>query len=109
MYDSNSFFTGVMNSDNYTILTNQTAIPLVGSLTITPIDNKKKLLEIWTSSLSTASYDELLMLNHVFNKLPTLSSHVEFRVRVALLGCTHGDNPNICIVAEKVASCGCRG
>ena len=73
MYDSNSFFTGVMNSENYKILSSQTSTPLVGSLTITPIDNKKKLLEIWTSSLSTASYDELRMLNHVFNKLPTLS------------------------------------
>ncbi len=44
MYDSNSFFTGVMNSDNFKILTDQQETPLIGSLTITPIDPKLKLL-----------------------------------------------------------------
>jgi hypothetical protein len=44
MYDSNSFFTGAMNSHNFTILTAQKENPLIGSLTITPTDPKLKLL-----------------------------------------------------------------
>jgi hypothetical protein len=44
MYDSNSFFTGVMNTTNFQILKNQKETPIFGSLTISPIDSNLKLL-----------------------------------------------------------------
>ena len=83
--------------------------PIFGSLTISPKDSNLKLLEVWTSSLSVASYDNMVLLGKVFKKLPSLNEHVEWRPRIASMGCTHGDSANICTKADYVASCGCKG
>jgi hypothetical protein len=98
-----------MDGPNFETLKQQKVTQIFGSLTISLKDSKAKLLEVWTSSLNAASYDNMVLLSRVFEKLPSLQDNVEWRPRVASLGCTHGDNPNICSKAEYVASCGCKG
>lgn len=88
---------------------NQKITPIFGSLTISPKDSNTKLLEVWTSSLNSASYDNMILVSKVFDKLTSLKENVEWRPRIASLGCTRGDNPNICSKADYVASCGCQG
>lgn len=90
MYDDNSFFTGVMDETNFNILKAQKVQPIYGVLTIQLKDSDKDLLEIWTSSLNADSYASLALLQSVFARLPSLKERVEWRPRIASLGCAHG-------------------
>ena len=109
MYDDNNFFTGVMDSTNFEILKAQKVQAIYGVLTIQLKDSDKELLEIWTSSLNADSYESLLLLQSVFARLPSLKGRVEWRPRIASLGCIRGKNPNIWCQDDYVASCGCKG
>lgn len=75
MFDDNNFFTGVMDLANFTVITGQSA-PVLGSLTIEFRDPTKKLLEVWTSSLSSDSYSHLNTLGRVINKLPSMNGKI---------------------------------
>ena len=60
MYEDNHFFTGVINSGNYSKLTNyqhhgkssKSDFQTIGVLSIHLRDNKANLLEVWTSSMN---------------------------------------------------------
>lgn len=109
MYDDNRFFTGVMDSKNFALLADVKEKQIMGTLSIELKDSNLRLVEVWVSSLNAASYDMQLALGKAVGNLPSLEKKVEWHPRIATLGCTHGDNPNICSQDDFVSSCACKG
>jgi len=71
MYNDNHFFTGVMNSTNFNKIKG-IKDKILGSMTIELKDSNMKLVEVWTSSLNSASYDTQIALGNVMQKLSSL-------------------------------------
>jgi hypothetical protein len=65
MYNDNRFFTGVMNSTNFNKIKQVQGNKIMGALTIGLKDSNMKLVEVWTSSLNSASYDTQIALGNV--------------------------------------------
>lgn len=82
---------------------------MVGSMTIELKDSNMKLVEVWASSLNSASYDTQIALGNVMQRLSSLVDKVEWKPRIATLGCTQKDNINICSQDDFVSSCACQG
>jgi hypothetical protein len=117
MYDDNHFFTGVMNSGNFSIVLDYNVrgvaadpeFKVKGSLSIELFNSPEKLLEIWINSFNTQSYQTLKSLKYAIERLPSLEKTIQWTPRFATVDCTHGDTLESCQASEYVASCGCIG
>jgi len=116
MYDDSTFFTGVMDSSNYTLLqgyqnagAGDESFKLSGIVSISLKNTDLKLLEIWVSSLSKPSYDTLEYLNQAEHNMPLLDKKITWVPRFASFDCSHGQSLSTCQESDFIASCACRG
>ena len=116
MYDDSTFFTGVMDSSNYTMLkgyqdsgAGDESFKVQGVLSINLKNSDLKLLEIWVSSLNKLSYEALEYFNQAERDMPLLDKKITWVPRFASFDCSHGQSSAMCKGSEFIASCACKG
>lgn len=99
MYDDNHFFTGVMDSGNFSIIldynnrgvASDPQFVVKGSLTIGLYNTPEKLIEVWINSFNSQSYEALEDLRYSLERLPSLEGSIQWTPRFATVDCTHGE------------------
>ena len=100
MMKNSPFFYGFMDVGNYSLIKEK--LPMEALLTIELKNRDVELIEVWTSALSSSSYQTISDLGAALNNLPSLRARIKWEPRIASLGCTNGHGVRVCDEAQFV-------